>query len=95
MCTIANRKSHRIIKTIHFIAKWRLSIVVALIFSLFYLGCKEANSIKNEKLPEKANNVINEAKGREGVVEIITNTMDLQVDSQIPAGWTTFRYLNK
>ena len=95
MCTIANRKSHRIIKTIHFIAKWRLSIVVALIFSLFYLGCKEANSIKNEKLPEKANNVINEAKGREGVVEIITNTMDLQVDSQIPSGWTTFRYLNK
>jgi hypothetical protein len=32
---------------------------------------------------------------REKVVEVVSNAMDFQMPDEIPAGWNTFRYINK
>lgn len=70
------------------------SVIFGVILSMgFFLGCEPENLSETTELSLKANADIG-SKAKQNVVEVVTNQMDLQVQSEIPSGWTTFRYEN-
>ena len=63
----------------------RFYIIIIILIPVFY-GCGTSNN---------QNDDISSEKEIAGVVKVITTGLDLDMPTEIPSGWITFRYFNK
>lgn len=68
-------------------------ILVAILSMGLLLGCQPENLSESTELALEAK-ADEGSKAKQNVVEVVTTHMDLQMPSEIPSGWTTFRYEN-
>lgn len=69
-------------------------VVITVFFFTLIFSCETEPPAESAVLDAKVK-VDESSKSRHNVVEVTTTHMNLEVQSEIPSGWTTFKYMNE
>jgi len=83
-------------KTNETFSQGRLAFALVFISFITLALFESCKSDKKQSTPENAPEPMEEAaEDDDGIIEIITKSMDFQMSDTIPSGWNTFRYKNQ
>ena len=68
-------------------------LLIGVVSLVMFVGCEPENLQESEALALQAK-ADKGVKAKQNVVEVVTDHMDLKIQSEISSGWTTFEYIN-